>query len=61
MIVLCAREDVDNLESACFNAVDLCNRLGVGLDLDFKGHLIAARPGAHPYNLAQAYKRENGL
>jgi hypothetical protein len=61
MIVLSAREDVADLESTCFNAVDLCNRLGVGIDLDFKGHLIEARPGAHPYNLAQTYKRENGL
>jgi hypothetical protein len=61
MIVLSAREEVADLEGVCFQVVDLCNRLGVGIDLDFKGSLIAARPGAHPYNLVQTYKRENGL
>ncbi|MBO9375503.1 hypothetical protein GG804_01860 [Sphingomonas histidinilytica] len=49
-----------NLSDACHEATDLCNRLGVGIDLTFEGRVIAVRAGNHLYNLIQAHKHHVG-
>lgn len=57
MLILNARSENASLSDACHEAVDLCNRLGVGVDMTFEGAVIAARPGSHPYNLIQTHER----
>jgi len=58
MIIVTARaEGVNTIPEACHEAVDLCNRLGIGLELTINDHMIDVYPGDHPYNLERAYER----
>ncbi len=56
MIILTARADgVNTIAETCHEAADLCNRLGIALDLTIGDHAINVYPGDHPYNLEQEY------
>ena len=58
MIILSARvEGTRSLTDTCFEAVELCNRIGVGIDLLIGDHRVEVRPGMHPYNLERAWWR----
>ncbi len=58
VLILAARNDATTtLSDACHEAVELCNRLQVGIDMAFGGGVIEVRPGNHPYNLVQAFQR----
>jgi hypothetical protein len=59
MLILAARcEAPTSLSEACHEAVDLCNRLQVGIDMTFDGDVIEVRPGNHPFNLVQIHQRK---
>ncbi len=58
MLILNARVEGDtDLKTLCYETADLCNRLGVGIDVSFKEQVIEARPASHPYNLVQTFER----
>lgn len=58
MIILAARAaPTDDIRETCYQAVELCNRLGFDLDLTIGDHRFEIRQGSHPYNLLQAYRR----
>lgn len=58
MIILAARADaINTIAETCHEAVDLCNRLSIGLELTIGDHTIDVYAGDHPYNIERAYER----
>ncbi len=58
MLILNARVEGDtDLKTLCYEAADLCNRLGLGIDVSFEEQIVEARPATHPYNLIQTFER----
>lgn len=47
----------NTIEEICAEAVALCNRMRIGVDLDVGDQVLQIRAGNNPYNLVQAYER----
>lgn len=46
-----------DLADVCREAVDHCNTLRVGIDLNFRDDIIEVRPGSDPAQLADIFER----